>query len=57
MFPPIDEELTLDEAALAISLKLQEPTEDDADPKAYSIQQSKLRTEEDHRMNLAEKKK
>lgn len=57
VFPPIDDDLLLDEASLAISLKLTEPTEVDADPEQYSIQQSKLRTEEDHRMSLAEKKK
>lgn len=57
VFPPIDDDVLLDEASLAISLKLTEPTEVDADPEQYSIQQSKLRTEEDHRMSLAEKKK
>jgi WD40 repeat protein len=57
VFPPIDDDVLLDEASLAISLKLTEPTEVDADAAAYSIQQSKLRTEEDHRLSLAEKKK
>jgi hypothetical protein len=36
---------------------LTEPTEVEVDAKAYSIQQAKLRTEEDHRLSLAEKKK
>lgn len=38
VFPPIDDDVLLDEASLAISLKLTEPTEVDADPTAYSIQ-------------------
>mmetsp|Transcript_34594 Transcript_34594/g.25749 ORF Transcript_34594/g.25749 Transcript_34594/m.25749 type:complete len:226 (+) Transcript_34594:852-1529(+) len=43
---------------LAIPLKLtEEVNEDVVDPNQYSIQQAKLRTEEDHRMQLAEEKK
>jgi len=38
VFPPIDDDVLLDEASLAISLKLTEPTEVDADAAAYSIQ-------------------
>jgi len=61
MNPPIfvepDEQL-LDDAALAITIKNKEPTgQDIEDPTIYSIQQSKLRTEEDARLRLAEKKK
>lgn len=61
--PPVFVEISeaehgLDEAALAISLKLKEPTGlDVTDPTIYSIQQSKLRTEEDHRLSLADRKK
>ena len=59
--PPVftdKEEQLLDEAALAITIKNKEPTNIDIeDPNIYSIQQSKLRTEEDHRMQLADKKK
>jgi len=43
---------------LAIPLKLTDDINDDVvDPNQYSIQQAKLRTEEDHRMKLAEEKK
>lgn len=52
-----DPELAMDEAALSLQMKTSEPTGEDADPEAYSIQQSKLRTEEDHRLTLAERKK
>ena len=59
--PPVfadKEDQLLDEAALAITIKNKEPTNIDIeDPTIYSIQQSKLRTEEDHRMQLADKKK
>jgi hypothetical protein len=59
--PPVfadKEEQLLDEAALAITVKNKEPVNVDIeDPTIYSIQQSKLRTEEDLRMQLAEKKK
>jgi len=52
------EDACLDEAALAITIKNKEPTGlDILDPSIYCIQQSKLRTEEDHRLQLAEKKK
>lgn len=48
----------MDDAALAITIKNKEPTGIDVtDPTIYSIQQSKLRTEEDARLRLAEKKK
>lgn len=58
MIPEANEELALDEAALAVTLKTREPLNKDVeDPTVYSIQQSKLRTEEDHRLSLAEKKK
>ena len=57
VYPETEDQL-LDEAALAITIKNREPTGLDVeDPKIYSIQQSKLRTEEDHRLMLAEKKK
>ena len=52
-----DADLAMDEAALSITMKTTEPLGQDADPTAYSIQQSKLRTEEDHRLTLAERKK
>jgi len=59
--PPIyadPDDLVLDDAALAITIKNKEPTGVDiVDPTVYSIQQSKLRTEEDARLQLAEKKK
>lgn len=39
-------------------MKLTEDVNDDIiDPSQYSIQQAKLRTEEDHRLKLAEEKK
>jgi len=48
----------LDHAYLAQSLKIAEDlNEDILDPSQYSIQQAKLRTEEDHRIKLAEEKK
>jgi len=50
--------MALEESSLAISMKCKEPVGlDILDPTIYSIQQAKLRTEEDHRMSLAEKKK
>lgn len=50
--------LVLDEASLAITIKNKEPVNEDVtDPTIYSIQQAKLRTEEDHRLQLADKKK
>lgn len=43
---------------LSTQLKLTEDVNEDiADPNQYSIQQAKLRTEEDHRVRLAEEKK
>ena len=43
---------------LGQQLKLTEDVNDDIhDANQYSIQQAKLRTEEDHRMQLAEEKK
>lgn len=48
----------LDLAYLAASVKLTEDVNEDIlDPTQYSIQQAKLRTEEDHRVKLAEEKK
>jgi len=50
--------MALDEASISITVKTREATGLDVlDPTIYSIQQAKLRTEEDHRLNLAEKKK
>lgn len=58
VIPEANDEMALDEAALAVTLKTREPLNVDVeDPTIYSIQQSKLRTEEDHRLSLAEKKK
>lgn len=58
VFPIVDpKENGLDEAALAITIKTKDPIGIDADPSKYSIQQSKLRTEEDHRLTLADRKK
>jgi len=57
IFPETDE-LCLDESALAITIKTKDVTGMDfIEPPKYSIQQDKLRSEEDHRINLAEKKK
>jgi hypothetical protein len=48
----------MDEAALAITIKTKEPLDVDIkDPTIYSIQQDKLKSEEDRRRELAEKKK
>lgn len=48
----------MDEAALAITIKTKEPLNEDVkDPTQYSIQQDKLKSEEDRRRALAEKKK
>lgn len=56
---PAKEDQLLDEAALAITIKNKEPVNQDiSNPnEIYSIQQAKLRTEEDHRLELADKKK
>ncbi len=58
-FPAVDKEAEGIQAGyLAASLRLPEPINVDiTDPNQYSIQQAKLRTEEDHRMKLAEEKK
>jgi len=58
-FPEFTEDSAMDEAGLAISLKTKPEYlgKDIEDPNQYSIQQAKLRTEEDHRLNLAEIKK
>lgn len=48
----------INQAYLASSIRLTEEINVDVlDPTIYSIQQAKLRTEEDHRMKLAEEKK
>lgn len=58
-FPEIDKEAEcINQAYLASSVRLTEEVNIDiTDPSQYSIQQAKLRTEEDHRMKLAEEKK
>ena len=58
-FPEIDPESDcINQAYLASSLRLTEEVNlDILDPTQYSIQQAKLRTEEDHRMKLADEKK
>lgn len=59
VFDDIDEgKMAMDEAALAISIKTKDETGIDVeDANMYSIQQAKLRTEEDARLSLADKKK
>lgn len=48
----------LDETIFSVSLRgFPEICEDILDTSIYSIQQAKLRTEEDHRLKLAEEKK
>jgi len=47
----------VDQTILKIDLKIKKDTPDITDETIYSIQQSKLRTEEDHRLKLAETKK
>ena len=58
-FPTIDKEAEcINPAFLATTLNLTEEINVDiTDPNLYSIQQAKLRTEEDHRLKLAEEKK
>ena len=58
-FPTVDKEAdAINHAYLASSVRLTEEVNVDiVDPTQYSIQQAKLRTEEDHRMKLAEEKK
>lgn len=57
--PEIDPSIDgLDETMFAVSLRgFSDKVDDITDPNIYSIQQSKLRTEEDHRLKLAEAKK
>ena len=48
----------LDETIFSVSIRgLPDDAQDILDHNVYSIQQSKLRTEEDHRLKLAEEKK
>lgn len=58
-FPDVDKDQEcINPAFLAASVRLTEEVNVDiTDPNLYSIQQAKLRTEEDHRMKLAEEKK
>lgn len=58
-FPDVDKDQEcINQAVLAASVRLTEEVNVDiTDPNQYSIQQAKLRTEEDHRMKLAEEKK
>ena len=57
--PEIDPTIDgLDESMFAVSLRgIPENARDITDASQYSIQQSKLRTEEDHRLKMAELKK
>lgn len=56
--PDIDEEAdSLDLGNLRSELRIKQNADDIEDKSIYSIQQSKLRTEEDHRLKLAEEKK
>ena len=59
--PPVfaqKEDQILDDAALAITIKNKEPLNKDIeDENGYSIQKKKLKTEEDLKLELAEKKK
>ena len=58
IFNEVTEADAMDEAALAITIKTKEPLNEDVkDPNQYSIQQDKLKSEEDRRRELAEKKK
>ena len=47
----------MDDSLLAVSLRVPKNVVDITDESCYSIQQAKLRTEEDHRLKLAEEKK
>ena len=47
----------MDKSVLQQELKIPKDAEDITDSSQYSIQQAKLRTEEDHRLKLAEEKK
>lgn len=56
--PEVDSAIDgLDESILAITLRMPTDVPDILDESIYSIQQAKLRTEEDHRLKLAEEKK
>lgn len=47
----------MDKSVLQQELKIPKDADDITDHAQYSIQQAKLRTEEDHRLKLAEEKK
>lgn len=56
--PEVDKQIDkVDESLLAITLRIPKDTPDIIDETIYSIQQAKLRTEEDHRLKMAEEKK
>jgi hypothetical protein len=56
--PEVDAQIDgVDDTQFAVTLRIPDEPEDITDPTIYSIQQSKLRTEEDMRMKLAEEKK
>lgn len=56
--PEVDKQVEkVDESLLAITLRIPKDTPDIIDETIYSIQQAKLRTEEDHRLKMAEEKK
>lgn len=57
-FPAVDAAIDgMDDSLLAISLRIDKNAQDITDESIYSIQQAKLRTEEDHRLRLAEEAK
>ena len=56
--PEIEQHIDgMDKSILQQELQIPSGTEDITDASQYSIQQAKLRTEEDHRLKLAEEKK
>jgi len=56
--PEVDQQVDgMDDSLLAISLRIPKDVPDITDESIYSIQQAKLRTEEDHRLKEAEEKK
>ena len=56
--PEIEQQVDgLDRSLLQQELKIPKEADDITDSSIYSIQQAKLRTEEDHRLKLAEEKK
>lgn len=55
--PEANDDVALDNASMSITLKIKEEINKDVSGEEFSIQKSKLRTEEDHRQTLAEKKK